>query len=242
MKQLIKLSLVSVLALSNSVFALNPVQGLYGGLIGEVSGGPSSHPIRFTRDNMDFVGDVKYNTLGGGGGAVLGYRIQKFRVEGEILYNRIAYDTLTVGSCIIQSPNVLTPIGVCPQDAFQKDALGFNGSSSAIYGLFNGYFDFVTYESDNYIVPYVGLGIGGAKVKNSRNFVNTNTLASRGNSNTSTSAAVQGILGISFYLDDFTWAGMDYRYLTTNSLEDFGNKRYAVNTLNFNLNFSFDNS
>lgn len=241
MKQFIQLGLISTLALSHSVFAVNPVQGLYGSIFGEVSHGPSDHTIHFTRDNMALVGTVKSNPLGGGGGAALGYRIQQFRLEGELLYNRIAYDTLTIGSCVLQSPNVLTPVGTCPQDGYQRDAVGFNGSTAAFYGFFNGYYDFVTYEGEASFVPYVGLGIGGAQVKNSRNFVNTNTLASRGNSSTSTSAAMQGILGVSFYLDDFTWAGMDYRYVTTNNLQDFGNTRYAINTLNFNINFSFDN-
>ena len=239
MKQLIQLGLLASLALSNSVFAVNPVQGFYGGLMAEGSRGPGNNIIDFHHDNMMFSGTVNYSSIGGGGGGVIGYKIRNFRIEAEALYNRVSYDSLTVGSCTFVTPTIITPKGQCPQD-IQKDGLGFNGSTSAVYGMLNGYYDFVTYGGDSNVVPYVGLGIGKSRVKNSSNFINTKTKASKGHSDTTSSSAAQGILGVSYYLDDYTWAGMDYRYLTTNSLKSFANSRYAINSLNFNVNFAFD--
>ncbi len=240
MKQLSQFAIVTSLALSSSAFAVNPVQGFYGGILAEVGAGPSDYVLHFRHDNMDFIGTVKYQPVGGGGGVVLGYRVNKFRVEGELLYNTISYKNLTIGSCVLQSPNTTSPIGYCPQDHFQRDTIGFKGSTTGMYGMFNGFFDFVTYEGENSLVPYIGLGIGGAHIQNKREFVNILTTVSRSHSDSSSSAAAQGILGISYYLDDFTWMGMDYRYLSTNSLDDFNQSRYALNTLNFYVDFSFD--
>lgn len=239
MKQLFQLSLISSLALSPSVFALNPVQGFYGGLMAEASHGPTTHIIEFTHDNLLFTGTVNYNQIGGGGGLVLGYRIQNYRIEGEFLYNRVSYDSLKIGACTLQSPSVTTPTGICPQDNFQSSGLGFNGSTAVAYGMINGYYDFVSYGSENYVVPYLGFGLGESRVKNSSNFVNTSNLNSRGYSETFNSPAAQVILGVSFYMDDYTWAGMDYRYLTTNTIKNFANTRYGISTLNFNVNFAF---
>lgn len=239
MKQFLSFGFISSIAFSSSLFALNPIPGAYGGMMAQVSRGPSTRPIDFNHDNLSFLGTVNYSQLGGGGGAFVGYRIQNVRLEGEILYNRVSYSSLKIGSCTLQSPTVETPTGHCPQDHFQQDRVGFNGSTATLYGLFNGYYDFFSYGSENTVIPYLGLGIGQARIKNSSNFVNTTTQASRGGSSTISSLAAQGILGVSFYIDDYTWAGIDYRYLTTNGLTDFGNGRYGISTLNFNINFSF---
>jgi len=236
MKQWFKLSLISSLLITGSsiAYALNPIQGIYGGLLGEVSHGSNT---TFGFDG--YSGEIKLNLLGGGGAGYIGYRMQNFRLEGEILYNRIGYDALTVGSCNIQSPTVLTPVGQCPNE-FYAEGLGFNGSTAAIYALFNFYYDFVTYGNEDRVVPYLGLGLGGARIKNSSNFTNTVQMTSAGSSVNTNGVAAQGILGVSYYLDDFTWAGMDYRYLSANSVNNFMQGRYTINTINFNINFSFD--
>lgn len=118
---------------------------------------------------------------------------------------------------------------------------GFNGSSSILYGLINGYFDFITYDTDAQVVPYIGLGLGMAQVRVGPSFTDTVTQFSAGGNFTSSTAAAQGIIGLSYYLDDFTWVAFDYRYLTTNNVQDLGNNRFAISTLNFSANFSFDN-
>lgn len=251
MKQLIKFSLFSSLLLSTQAFAINPIQGFYGGLIGEVSHGPSNDQVFFREDAALFHGTVTYSSISGGAGGYIGYKYSHFRVEAEGLYNRISTGPLTVGTCVIQSANVLTPTGFCPQatsDHFREKALGYSGSSSGTYGLLNAFWDFYSDEPDSYFSPYLGIGLGVASIKNSSNFINTINLYSHGHSIIGNGTAAQGIIGVSYYMDDFTWAGMDYRYLTTKLKADLENelganlptRNYTLNTLNFTINFAFD--
>jgi opacity protein-like surface antigen len=250
MKQFTKFGLLSSLLFGiTSSYAVNPVQGLYLGLIGEMSKGPSTHEEVFIESGAIFTGTVNNNPIGGGGGLVLGYRYNQFRIEAEGLYNLIGSDTMAISNCTLQSPTVLTPTpydsSICSQDNFYENRLGFNGSVSVIYGLINVVYDIIDYESDKNIFPYVGAGIGFASLKNQVNFVQTvippnNSPNSHGTSTLFSSTAAQAILGVGYFMDDYTWAGIDYRYLTINTLENYGNSRYAINSINFNVNLSFD--
>ncbi|WP_298623922.1 outer membrane beta-barrel protein [uncultured Legionella sp.] len=243
MKQLIKLGLLTNLLLSSSAFAVNPESGFYLGLLGEVSTGPTDYQLSFTDRTTGnvYTGTVNNSRIGGGGGAMLGYRYYNFRIEGEFLYNRYSSGSIRNNDCILYSP--VSNSSICGAHS----NLGFSGSVAAMYGLANVYWDFINYESDNgSVFPYVGLGVGHARVTTRGEIVKdyyfVNTKTSKGTSNTYSSNAAQGILGVGLFMDDFTWAGMDYRYLTTNTLKDFGNKRYAINSLNFTVSLSFDKS
>ncbi|HRD71096.1 MAG TPA: outer membrane beta-barrel protein [Legionella sp.] len=245
MKQLIRLSILSGILFNQSAMALNPVQGFYVGLLGTISHGPSSDEI-MVRPNpfgTKVIGTVDYSSVSGGGGGVLGYKYSHFRVEGEIFYNSISTGPLTVGSCTLESSNILTPTGVCPRpeyETFVSQALGYNGKSNALYGLVNAYWDFFSYEGETMVVPYLGAGIGQARIRNTNNFTNTYTFNSKEYTESNTSGAYQGIVGLSYYMDDYAWIGMDYRYLSTKALPEFQDRRYALHTLNFNVNFAFD--
>lgn len=240
MKQLIQIGLVSNLLLSTSSFALNPVQGFYAGLLAGGSHGRSSQTIVFTHDHTVFTGKESYSILGGGAGGVLGYKWGHFRLEGEGFYNHISTGPLQVGSCTLQSPDVVTPTGLCTEDNFAANSIGFDGSSAATLGFFNIYYDLFSYDGQTNLVPYIGIGIGEAVVKDGINFINTVTTYSEGRTLNSSGNAAQGILGISYYMDDFTWVGMDYRYITTKKLPHIDNKPYTLNAIDFNVNFAFD--
>lgn len=245
MKQLIPFGFVSTLLLSTNAFSVNPSQGFYVGLLGEGSSGPSSYTTVFEEDGYFFEGRVNNSRIGGGGGAMLGYRYNQFRLEAEFLYNWNGSGTVNVGECTLQSPTVLTPTGFCSNlDNFEGNKLGFNGSIATLYGMANLLYDFVDYDTESNYFPYVGLGIGHASVESRGNFVRTVTPAatppSHGQKASYSSGAAQGIIGLGLFMDDFTWAGVDYRYLTTNTIRGLNNQRYAINTVNVNVNLSFD--
>lgn len=262
MKVFVRLSLISTALFTHSVFALNPIPGLYGGLTAAVSHGPNNYtrifsaPVPTTNYILSFEGTINYNFAGGGGGAVLGYRIGDVRIEAEGFYNYIGTSTMTIGTCTLESPTVETPTGICPQ-CFYDAKLGFNGSSGAFFGMANAYYDFyINEQEENPIVPYVGLGLGIADIKNGVNFVDTALSESLAGGTVSAKAgAAQLIVGLSYFLDDYAWIGMDFRYLSTGKLNlpvtfhadvfnFLGNNtsRYTVEAINFNINASFDNS
>lgn len=239
MKQLIQFSVISSVLFNTTAFALNPVQGFYGGILAGPSHGRSSQTIVFTQDQTVFRGKESYSILGGGAGGVLGYKWDHIRIEGEGFYNRISTGPLQVGSCTLQSPNVVTPTGLCSEGNFAANSIGFDGSSAVTLGFFNLYYDFFSYNGETSLVPYVGIGVGEAIVKDGINFINTITTRSEGRTLNSSGQAGQAILGLSYYLDDFTWIGMDYRYITTKKLPHIDNKPYTLNAIEFNVNFAF---
>lgn len=247
-----KLLVITSCLINSMAFSMNPIQGFYGGILGEISHGPSSEPVIFKQDATVFIGKVNYSSISGGGGAMIGYKYLHFRAEGELLINRISTGPVTVGTCTIENKNAPTPTGACPAgiyDHFKANALGFSGNSTAYYGLFNAIWDFYSDTTESDIAPYLGLGGGYASIRNGNSFVHTTTQYSSGSVSSTNGAAFQGILGISYYMDDFTWASLDFRYLTAQRkanqeaiANNISTSRYTLNTLNITVNFAFDHS
>lgn len=256
MKKLLKLGTWSPLFCATSLYALNPIQGFYIGLLGEMSHGPSGKSIYFQEDATTFQGNVAYSPIGGGAGFMLGYKYSHLRAEAQFLYNRISTGPVTVGTCTLESPNVTTPTGVCTPgvyDSFQAKALGYSGSSSSSYGYFNAFWDFFSTSaeaSDDTVVPYIGVGAGFGYVQNGNNFINTTNDNRHGFMTSSTGMTYQGILGLSHYMDDFTWCSLDFRYTsisskpntrTDNAISNqINNKAYTLSTFNLTINAAFD--
>ncbi|MFA6302288.1 MAG: outer membrane beta-barrel protein [Legionella sp.] len=265
MKQWIRFSLISGFAFSCSAYALEPIQGWYIGMLAGVSIGPSEYSRNFSvtlpEQALPFEGTatINNNVAGGGIGAVVGYRFQPIRAEAEVYYNYTSTRNLIIDRCTYESPTVGTPTGICPPpNAPVGSGVGFNGSTGVTYALVNFYYDWfnISEDPDNPVIPYLGLGIGGARVKNGVNFVNDLTIRSIGGTTTSNVAAGQFIVGISYFMDDYAWFGVDYRYLSTGTItigrqknestsDIFDNQtsgRYGLNIIMFNVNFSFDNA
>ncbi len=248
MKQLIRVGILTNLLISSTTFAINghPVDGFYLGLLAGIAHGPNSNRVTFVEDAQKFTGVVSYSPIGAGGGGVFGYKISNFRGEIEVLYNRISTGPLRVdpGGCTLENSDIVTPSGVCTPgvyDRFLAKALGYQGNSAVTTGLFNLYYDIFTQESHTSMFPYIGAGVGTSYIRNFSNFVNTNTTNSHGSNVSFSAPMIQGILGLGFFMDDFTWAGMDLRYTSTiQSYTQLENKRYSLIALMFNINFALD--
>jgi len=232
MKNLTRLGLLASLVLSQSAFAVNPVEGIYGGINGDVMHGTNPN-FNVVVAGTTIPGSLKYSQVGGGGGAQLGYRIRNYRIEGQATYTFLPYDSFTFGGCTINKNGT----SGCPA---LFSSLMLKGDTSTLYGMVNFYYDAVTFGADTNFVPYIGLGIGASRLKNTTKLM-TPTLGTILNVSTkSSSAAAQVIVGASYYLDDFTWAGVDYRYFSSNNVDVFGDKRFSLSMINFSLNGSFD--
>lgn len=239
-----KIGLTSLMLASGVASAYQPAMGWYAGLMGGVSYAPG---INFTVLNplavyfppaSNFTSlpvKLTYNVLGNGGVQV-GYRCDKFRVEGELNFNTNSYNKLQVGPFTIGSNSNI-------------QGLYLNGHNNLYAGFINGFFDIYDEENtDTTWVPYVGLGIGYARVQSSidfyANFTNIpNPIRNRQifTAKASTSAPIgQAILGINYFFSDELSIGTDLRYMSTRNIRLL-DSRYSVGTWNLVLNYSFDN-
>ncbi|EEZ97050.1 outer membrane beta-barrel protein [Legionella longbeachae] len=247
MKQIIKFGFI-LSFLSNSAFSAEPVQGFYFGLLGQISHAPNPD-LTFTINNVPYTGQVTLGPVGGGVGTSIGYKIHNFRLEAEFLYNINNYGELQVGTCTLISPTVVGPEGVCPA-YIQDNGLGFNGNTMGFYGLFNAFYDFTSSNPDVNFVPYLGLGLGAALIRNQGNIESTEysgiVPAIQFTSNNSQGGfALQGIVGFNYYLDDFTTMGLDFRYVSTmmsnnNNNSSSSSSQFGISTINLVFNFALE--
>ncbi|MCA0403601.1 MAG: hypothetical protein LCH30_07345 [Proteobacteria bacterium] len=127
--------------------------------------------------------------------------------------------------------------------------------------FFNVYYDFWDEDNDPSFIPYVGLGIGYSTIRNSLSYsiplvtdpygtvvtgnamIGDQYVAARTKKYSINASAPlgQGIVGVNYFFSDSTSLGLDYRYMISSVVSKFGS-RVTLNTLNLNLNFSFDDS
>lgn len=246
MKKLLCTTLSLAACLSSPAQASGMVQGIYGGLMGTVSSASSTQENVFSPLPMSALvpGTVKYS-IGGGGGLQLGYRYNHFRFEAQLLGNYNGINTLTLPGLTINKKS-------------QKLAQSIAVSGDAIMGagFLNAYFDVNSNQDIGDFSPYVGIGVGYTRVSTTVNYwrdTNGDSIADTKGitalSQTSSSAAGQAILGISYALDSYTTIALDGRYIAAassnkNKNSASGNKsdNFGAGMLNFIFNVSFDGS
>lgn len=233
--------LISVLLLTNATsFALNPVPGWYAGVFLGVTYEPSSSfsfqpPISYSRPGTTFSaesGSLSYSVLGGIGGQI-GYRFcDRYRIEGEVMYNNNPFSTLKINNVTVNSiylaPTV-PPNSITFNNIENSANAHIQGDTNTGAFMINAIYDLLTTGSDNYsnVVPFVGIGVGYSYVQNSLQFYRaangaaaTNTTINREIFDvlqTRKTYAGQLMGGVNYFLDDFTWFSISLRYFTTGS-------------------------
>ena len=230
MKFLSKLGITSLMLASSSLMAAEPAMGWYAGfMLGPSIASSNDITIQnppFFLGFSPIVADISYSVLGNFG-AQLGYRCNKFRYEGELLFNRNNLKDITVNGVTLNN----------------NSGVDVNGNTTTGAAFFNAYYEF--YDEDNpdtAFVPYFGLGIGYAHVKNSITFTTPgllNTGIKFTNSASGNAAIGQAILGFSYFFNDNVSLGSDLRYMKSQTINDF-NSSISVGSWNFLMNFSFD--
>lgn len=244
-----RLGLIALLLAHGSAYAVNPVQGWYGGILLGVNYTPSASNFVFP-SNRPIPAEVlahidtsitpgvpftlSYQTMGQLAGQV-GYRYDHYRIEGQLDYNNSPYSSIKVGNNFVLVTNSSTTT-----DPYYT----FKGKTDIIAGMVNGYYDFLPTDPSSSFVPYLGVGIGYAYVANSFKVqlvsAETGVVASVSPSAHSTSAAGQAIIGGSYFLDDFAYFGLDFRYLTTATISPTLGVRPQVYTVNLSFNGAFN--
>ena len=218
------------LCLANGVaLAVDPVEGLYAGVMVGLSYTPHMNfDITTPLSPVPVPGGLSLQPLANVAGQ-FGYRIKHFRIEGELLVNYNPYTTLSVdGISIHQSGDFNT-------------GLGMQGQAVTTAFMANGLYEFYTPGEQTHFAPYLGLGIGYAYIVNKvRLYENNIAIAGFSNlSQTTTAPAAQLIIGGSYFTDDFTSVGIDFRYLTTQTVSPF-ESRFQIASINLSVNGAFD--
>lgn len=250
-----KILIFSLGIVAHISYALTPANGTYGGVI---IGGSYIFPVNiYPTDNIldstyasnstfsSYVQGLNPHPLTtltysfmGLLGAELGYRLDKFRVEGQFLYNSGKYDSLQYNGVKITS-NSNKPVYL-------------SGQSNIYGGLLNVFYDLLPPPNiEANVVPFVGLGIGYVTIQNNL-YVYTNPNADTA-PNTGTrispdsilpstnSAAGQLIAGVSYYLDDFSYFSLDCRLFSTANISQtyaYGNDSIRYQFISGNLSFN----
>lgn len=233
-----KLGLLALLLTNASAYALNPVQGWYGGILLGINYTPSTNfviPATFTSIltpivvPADGTATLKYGTMGQIAGQV-GYRCGKYRVEAQLGYNNSPVKSLTIDDTTITIPS-------------NNKYFTSSANTNTGYGMINGYYDFLPTDPNSNIAPFLGLGIGYASTTNEVNvafWYNNFNFQTLNVSEKTTSPAGQIMLGTSYFMDDFSTLALDLRYFTTSTKATVTNARVEVVSLNITFNGAFD--
>ena len=212
-----------------SACAVNPVPGFYAGIMLGVNYSPSiSLDFPYPETNVVTSGTAFYSILGNIAGQA-GYRCNHLRVEGELFYNNNPIRSLELGTTTFNSVSKYS----------SSEAVKAQTNTGAF--MINAFYDFYTPGQTVYFSPYVGLGIGYAYVNTTTKFYD-NSYYIPGTNITESGAAPGGqvILGLGYFLDDFTTVGLDLRYFSTKGPVATFNSRMQIATVNITINGSFD--
>ena len=234
--KLFKWGFIAVL-MSSSAHAVNPMPGWYAGFNLGASQAPTSKYIvadPTIYNGVAGTGTLYYSRLGSVGGQ-LGYRVDHLRAEGEVFFNNNFYRNMRIEG--VNIPN---------DQAGSSNPYQLNGYTNTYAFMLNGYYDFFARDYTAQLVPYVGLGVGYARFENNIKFFDEGmVIAGSVHNELTNSAAGQGIVGLSYYLTDYTAFSLDFRYFA--SLQDSNVVRTQVNTFDnrpelYSVNFTFNSS
>lgn len=244
MKSILKAGLTTLLLSSSSVYALDPVQGIYAGIF---LGGSKARAVNITAAIPNLIingaslagtGRLDFGAFGDIGGQV-GYRMDQFRVEGELSYNNSPYNSLTING------TKFTKKGNSKHNTNATNPT-FKGQTGIAALMLNGYYDNYSMFDQSCFVPYIGIGLGYANIQNRVDFYRGNVAIPNSSFSIRHNAfAGQAIIGTSYFMDDFTAFALDFRYFSTGAVPAHYGTFASTNSVRFQylaLNLSFNGS
>lgn len=210
---------------STAAMNLNPVKGWYVGGTGDasfLSGGTATKTTTIPLFDATFTQDYALNYQPGGGGSIeLGYRCNKFRFEAEGMFNYNAYHQIRVGKYTFTSG---------------KDAnLSFSGETYYPAGFFNVLYElYAEGTNKTNFAPYAGAGIGYGGIYNVFNLTYQGSTFYTYKKNHGVLMG-QLIAGLGYFMDDYTFVGIDYRYIGS---QKYGELNLSLKDNTVNVGFT----
>ncbi len=220
--------MMGLLLTSQTLFAvnLNPVMGGYFGMTGGATYAASANATPEVHI-FDIAFPIKTSLDYGVGGnftASLGYRCNKLRVELEGFFNYNPYKQIKIGKYTFK--------------ANRNALLSYSGQTYDLAGFINALYEFYQQGTNvTNFAPYVGLGIGYGGISNQFT-INFNGNQIYKYSKTASAVMGQGIVGLGYYMDDYCFVGVDYRYIGSGKIGTFG-VQMKDQTLNFGFTYAF---
>ncbi len=234
-----KLGLITLMLAQSTAFAVNPAQGWYGGVILGFSYSPDTsynYPLSKTVPSsvpitLPSTVPIKIiNSELGLVGIQGGYRCGKLRGEGEFIYNNTPISGLKIQNTTLKNN--------------KSQYYNFQAGTNTVALMANVFYDFLPSNPESSIAPYVGFGAGIADVSTIVKFgfydtagVNVKNIRI---SQSTSSAAGQGIIGVSLFADDYTAFSADFRYFATATKSKYLDARTQLYTFNILFNGMFD--
>jgi hypothetical protein len=234
--------LLAAALVSSPLYALQPISGAYGGVI--IGGSymfsvdvPNLNPLMLdwvttypglgpylaslnATVNQNSTYKLNYGFMGTLG-LQIGFRCDNFRAEGQFLFNANPVRSLSINSVKI--------------DNNRRETAYPSGQTSIIGGLANFYYDFIpNTDCDVNLAPFVGFGVGYVSIQNNFNFnYNKMQLNTTSISRSASAPAGQVIAGLLYFLDDYSYFGLDCRLFSTTNVSP----AYPFNKTNINYAF-----
>jgi opacity protein-like surface antigen len=146
-------------------------------------------------------------------GAALGYDFNRFRVEGEISYQKNDIDKTSAQGVFVDA----------------------TGDSVALSFLINGYYDFINSSA---FTPYISAGLGFAQVE--FNDLDISSLGFSGSNDEDTVFAYQIGIGVGYAVSEKVTIDVKYRYFGAEDSEyDTTKAEFASNNLLFGVRINF---
>jgi opacity protein-like surface antigen len=146
-------------------------------------------------------------------GAALGYDFNRFRVEGEISYQKNDIDKMSAQGVILDA----------------------TGDAVALSFLINGYYDFINSSA---FTPYISAGLGFAQVE--FNDLDINSLGFSGSNDEDTVFAYQIGIGVGYAVTEKVTIDIKYRYFgAENSEYNTTEAEFASNNFLFGVRINF---
>jgi len=249
-------SAVALIMLNLKVHAITPRDNWYAGVFLGPSATQNSDfdfgkPITFSNSDVSLSatsGRITQSVLGGIGGQIGRRFCTKHRIEAELYYNNNPFKELQLYN--YSMTNTYYP--PANESVYLKIFKNLDNTSDAhIQGetntgavMINFIYDLFTTSANNdgynKVVPFIGAGVGYAYVQNALQIYRATTVDPALDPYTNREIfsvlqkryiyAGQALLGFNYFMDDFTWFGIDLRYFTTGS--SIVNSQYTYITPN----------